>query len=119
MSQGALAERLGICASYMSEIETGRKFASFKTLYKLSQIFDCELQELLDDQTDRRRKRLEAEDVIECTETKSPAKLQEESSRRNKVMLLDIIEVLQTLDITSLKKVFIYVNDMKTIETSL
>lgn len=113
MSQSELAKQLGICSSYMCEIETGRKFASFKMLCKLSQIFGCELQELIDDQTARRQKQFQAEEIIESLETKTDNEIHETRVRIGESMLVETMTLLQELDYTSRKKVLTYVKDLQ------
>ncbi len=113
MSQGELAKQLGICSSYMCEIETGRKFASFKMLCKLSQVFGCELQELLEDQAARRQKQFQAEEIIESMETKTDDEIHETRVRIGEAMLIETMTLFQTLDFTSRKKVLTYVKDLK------
>ena len=130
MSQRRLAKELGVCESYMSEIENGRKFASFKALSRLSKIFSCDIQELIDDQLAMRQKRVEVEDFMESIENTESGKsgsmvartvsgdLQEERTRISEMMLLDVVNGLQTLQFSSRKKVLIYVNDLKRAEGS-
>ena len=124
MSQRELAKQIGVCESYMSEIENGRKFTSFKALYKMSKIFGCDIQELIDDQVAMRQKRVEVEDFVESignaegsndsivTRTVSE-ELQEEHSRVSETMLMDIMNGLQALQFASRKKVLTYVNDLR------
>ena len=128
MSQRQLAKELGVCESYMSEIENGRKFASFKALSRLSKIFACDIQELIDDQLAARQKRVEVEDFMESIENAESSKsgsmvartvsgdLQEERTRIGETMLLDIMNGLQALQFASRKKVLTYVNDLKRAE---
>ena len=128
MSQKKLAKELGVCESYMSEIENGRKFASFKALSRLSKIFGCNIQELMDDQLAMRQKRVEVEDFMESIENAESSgsmaartvsgDLQEERTRIGETMLLDIMNGLQALQFASRKKVLTYVNDLRRAEMS-
>ena len=131
MSQRKLAKELGVCESYMSEIENGRKFASFKALSRLSKIFACDIQELIDDQLAARQKRVEVEDFMESIENAESSgnggsmvartvsgDLQEERTRMGETMLIDIMNGLQMLQFASRKKVLTYVNDLKRAEMS-
>ncbi len=125
MSQRELAKQIGVCQSYMSEIETGRKFTSFKALYKMSKIFGCDIQELIDDQLAARQKRVEVEDFVESignAESRNndnivtrtvTEELQEEHARIGETILMDIMNGLQTLQLASRKKVLTYVNDLR------
>ena len=126
MSQRKLAKELGVCESYMSEIENGRKIASFKALSRLSKIFACDIQELIDDQLAARQKRVEVEDFMESIENAESSgsmvartvsgNLQEERTRIGETMLIDIMNGLQALQFASRKKVLTYVNDLKRAE---
>ena len=128
MSQRKLAKELGVCESYMSEIENGRKFASFKALSRLSKIFACDIQELIDDQLAARQKRVEVEDFMESIENAESSgsmvartvsgNLQEERTRIGETMLLDIMNGFQALQFASRKKVLTYVNDLRRAEMS-
>lgn len=113
MSQGELAKRLGVCSSYLCEIETGRKFASLKMLCKLSQVFGCEVQELLDEQIDRKQKRIQADGILDSAEAKTVEEIREERAKTSETMLVDIMNGLQTLEFASRRKVLIYVNDLR------
>ena len=128
MSQRQLAKELGVCESYMSEIENGRKFASFKALSRLSKIFGCNFQELMDDQLAMRQKRVEVEDFVDSIGNAESGgnsgvsartvsdELQEEHARMGETMLIDIMNGLQMLQFASRKKVLTYVNDLKRAE---
>ena len=128
MSQRQLAKELGVCESYMSEIENGRKFASFKALSRLSKIFGCNFQELMDDQLAMRQKRVEGEDFVDSIGNAESGgnsgvsartvsdELQEEHARMGETMLIDIMNGLQMLQFASRKKVLTYVNDLKRAE---
>lgn len=47
LSQTALAERLGISSSYLSEIESGKKSVTLELLQKYSEIFNMPMSSLL------------------------------------------------------------------------
>ena len=100
----------------------------YKALSRLSKIFACDIQELIDDQLAARQKRVEVEDFMESIENAESSgsmvartvsgNLQEERTRIGETMLLDIMNGLQTLQFASRKKVLTYVNDLKRAEMS-
>ena len=47
LSQAALAEKVNISINFLSDIETGKKWASPTTMVKMAEIFNVEAYELL------------------------------------------------------------------------
>ena len=113
MSQLELAEKLGIANSTLSLIERGNQFATLETLYKASQIFGCEVRELVDDQTDRKQKRLDAERALKSIEAGGVDALRDTQAHVTENIVFDIVQGLQTLEYASRKKVLTYVNDLR------
>ena len=52
ISQTAMAEKLGISQTHLSNIENGRVPGSLKLLLKLRSIFGCRLEDLVDPECD-------------------------------------------------------------------
>ncbi|OUO92755.1 helix-turn-helix transcriptional regulator [Cloacibacillus sp. An23] len=108
LTQERLAEEVDLSPGYVSEIETGKKRASMKTLQKIASVLDVPLAALLDDGPDVEQKK----DVfVQCpfiSYMDSPSALAEVSG-----ITREIFSVVTELPVEEKIKVLSYARDLK------
>ncbi|WP_299466267.1 helix-turn-helix transcriptional regulator [uncultured Microscilla sp.] len=92
LSQGQLAEKLGVHLTHISRIENGKYKPSIDDLIKLSSIFEVSIDDIVKGKTDEKH----IEDDLQKTPLYEKIKMIEELAERDKSTILNVIDSMLT-----------------------